>query len=464
MSKVAMRLNARSTAAGSRAASRDRPFDIYLAVPLAGCLYALIVYPLLLSGCSPADQVCLMAPRPENRVVWPLLASAAVVMVVMNWRRIALSPNIMCLFAYLAFAGASVAWAYHTESSAVRYVQQVMVVTSIVLPAMIMTGRTDLVRALFLCFAIASLLSIFFVLGPPPRLAENATPGHTGFFAGKNYLGQCAAITLLLSFNEMRYRGVRRVFGAIVGAVAVGLLVLSNSKTGAALVVLTPALAGIAILGRRMFGFSPVVLPVAILAIYTVMTFLTSIDVYRLSYYMYGESTFTGRKFIWEFAQYEISMRPWLGWGYQSFWLVPNSPSAEAKGFVKAMPNAHSGYYDSLLEMGRFGFVLLIAYLTMTLHACQRMIDRDPGRAWCVLSLVVFVLIGNALETTFMRGFEFLWILFLFLTAEIGRQWVWARAEAPARANVRMRSAVTRSPYRRPSGGRFGHQAGVRSQ
>ena len=46
--------------------------------------------------------------------------------------------------------------------------------------------------------------------------------------------------------------------------------------------------------------------------------------------------------------------RPLLGWGYQSFWLVgPDAPSiVEAPGWVKMMPNAHNGYYDTMLEIG----------------------------------------------------------------------------------------------------------------
>jgi hypothetical protein len=60
-------------------------------------------------------------------------------------------------------------------------VQQVMIVTSIVLPAMLAVRTTDMMRGLFLCFAFASILNMFFVLGRPP------TPiGYSGYFSQKN--------------------------------------------------------------------------------------------------------------------------------------------------------------------------------------------------------------------------------------------------------------------------------------
>ena len=138
---------------------------------------------------------------------------------------------------------------------------------------------------------------------------------------------------------------------------------------------------------------------------------------------MYGDSTFTGRTIIWDFAFYMMERRPHLGWGYQSFWLVGiDAPSVvEAPGFVKMMPNAHNGYYDTMLELGNVGYMLLLIFVIATLHAVGRVADRSPRRAWLVLSLALFIIIYNYLESMWMRGFEFLWVVFLIVTVEIGR-------------------------------------------
>jgi hypothetical protein len=74
------------------------------------------------------------------------------------------------------------------------------------------------------------------------------------------------------------------------------------------------------------------------------------------------------RACIWDFAKYEIARRPLLGWGYQSFWLVgPDAASVvEAPGWVKTMPNAHNGYYDTMREMGYVGYFLLVTFIIAT--------------------------------------------------------------------------------------------------
>ena len=87
------------------------------------------------------------------------------------------------------------------------------------------------------------------------------------------------------------------------------------------------------------------------------------------------------------------------------------------------MPNSHNGYYDTMLEMGYLGLALLLIFIIATLHAIGRVADRDPARAQLVLSLALFIILYNYLESLWMRGFEFLWVVFVILAAEIGRYW-----------------------------------------
>jgi exopolysaccharide production protein ExoQ len=179
---------------------------------------------------------------------------------------------------------------------------------------------------------------------------------------------------------------------------------------------------------------SPALILLSIPFCYAILSSISNFNMNRVSYMLYGDSTFTGRTIIWDFAEYEIARRPLLGWGYQSFWLVgPDAPSiVEAPGWVKMMPNAHNGYYDTMLEMGYVGYALLVTFITATFHAAGRLIDRDPTRGWLVLTLALYVIFWNYLESLWMRGFEFLWIVFLIVAAEIGRYWQPLRLARPA--------------------------------
>jgi O-antigen ligase len=437
MTTVSMRTD------GSRAASPPRPriFDGYAILPILACVFATIVSPLMIVDCDPSDSICLLAPRPENKIIWPLLAAVSVILALRNRSRLTFSPHIVCLLAYLAFAGASVLWAFKPELSFIRYAQQVMIVMSIVLPALL-ARNADLMRGLFVCFAIAALLNLGFVLGRPPITEKFATWGYPGYFSGKNYLGEFATLALLLSLHEAMHRGSRRIVGIVIAVVSVVLLILSNSKTSMALAFLAPLLAVAALLARKFSRISIAVMLFAIPIGFFTFAAVTGFSVNRLSYMLYGDPTFTGRTIIWDFANSEIARKPFFGWGYQSFWLVgPDAPSVlDAPGWVKTMPNAHNGYLDTKLELGYAGYLLLLAFIATTLHAIGRMADRNFIRAWLVLSLALHIIITNGLESLWMRGFEMLWIVFLIVAAEIGRHLM------PSAAGQRASRAAPRAP------------------
>ena len=403
------------------------PTIVAFALPTLACAYALIVAPLLLFFTfTPLSVLGVYETRHEHKFFWPTLAGAALLFVAHNLSRgqkVSYPPHILCLLAYLVFAGMSTLWAFSPPHSVIRFTQQVMVVASVVLPAMVVSRSPDLLRGAFLCFAFAVALNVFFVIGGYQTIADKIAIGYSGYFQGKNYLGECGAIALLLAVHEMLYRGARRMVGTAIAITAIVILFFANSKTSLGVAFLAPFLAGILLLFRKTMRLSPAIILWLVILLYSVFSNITGFTMNRLSYMLYGDSSFTGRQLIWDFANFEIARRPLLGWGYQSFWLVgPDAPSVvDARGWIKTMPNAHSGYYDTILELGYVGFVLLLAFITATLHRAGQVVDRDARRGWALLSLALFVMIYNGLESTWMRGFEFMWIVFLIIAAETVR-------------------------------------------
>src|SRR5262245_11561647 len=169
--------------------------DKYSIVPLLACAYATIITPLILAAFSTTVQEALES-HTENKFFWPAVTAISFALFARNYHRVVLPPHIICLFAYLAFAGASVLWAVNPELSFIRYAQQVMVVTSIVLPLMLAGRKSDMMRCLFLCFTVGAVVNLFFLTSKPP---------YSGYFVGKNTLGQFAGIAFLLAFHEMLY-------------------------------------------------------------------------------------------------------------------------------------------------------------------------------------------------------------------------------------------------------------------
>lgn len=434
-----MTMSRTSTRPGNlaRPRSSSQTIDKCAILPIVVCALALIVIPLIqFLSPSSTEEIANGVARPENRILWPIVTVISVVLTIQNRSRLAritCPPHIVCLLAYLAFAGASVSWALRPEISFTRFAQQVMIVISIVPPALLAARTSDMMRGLFLCFAAALLLNLFFVMAGTATIVINAGPqgsyrdylGSPGYFSFKNYLGECAAVALLLSIREMSYRGRRRVFGAISAVVAIYLVFASDSKTALGLALICPVLAWLTLRTRKITGISPAIIISLIPLSYIVLsTVAPHYNLNLLSYKLYGDGTFSGRSIIWNFVQQEIDRRPLLGWGYESFWLVPGSPAlVDAPGWVKTMPNGHSGYYDTMLDLGYLGFALLLVFILATLHGIGRVADRNPGHAWLALSLALFVISYNFLERLWMHGFEFLWLVFLIVAADVGRYW-----------------------------------------
>jgi O-antigen ligase len=414
-----------------RTRSSTRIIDKYAIVAIAAFSFSLIVSPVLTylnadpPGVSLAAKLqSLMTPRLENKIVWPALAAISLFLAIRNWSKLTWPPHIVCLLAYLAFAGASVSWAFKPELSFIRFGLQVLILTSVVLPTMLAARTVDIMQGMFLCYAVASILNVFFVLNQTPIVADKVMIGYQGYFSFKGHLGECAAIAFLLSLHEILYPGRRRVLGIITCFIAIYLVFPSHSKGSFGIALIAPTFAGLALIASKTMRISPATVLVSISFCYAVLAGVRDHLINRISYHLYGNYTLSGRTFIWDFVNYEIARKPLFGWGFQSFWLVGlDAPGIGDAGtsWIGGMPSAHNGYLDTMLEMGYVGLALLVIFIIATLYAAGRVANREPARAWLLLSLALFVILTNFLETDWMRGADTMWLVFVLVAAEIGR-------------------------------------------
>jgi exopolysaccharide production protein ExoQ len=424
-----------------RPKSSKSTFDICVMLPVLACAYTTIIGPLIYFIFPPAAGLQgVMESRTENRIFWPAMAAISVALAVRYKSRVGrlvLPPNIICLLAYAGFAGASVCWAFKPELSLIRFVQEAMVLTAIILPAMLALRTADIMRGMFLCFAFAAVVNVLLIPGGYTSIAQYGAAlvdiGYKGYFSGKNLLGEFAAIAFLLSLYEMLYSGPRRALGILIAVAAIVLLFLSSSKTALGLAILAPFLAGFVLFTGRQLRISPAAILISITLCYVVVSNLSGFNMTRIAYMLTGDSSFTGRTTIWSFSESEIARSLFLGWGYQSFWLVgPDAPSiVDAPGWVKMMPNSHNGYYDTMLELGYAGLALLLIFIFTTLHVIGRVADRDRARGWLLFSVALFIVIYNFLETLWLRAFDMLWVVFVIVAVEAARHWQPALLRGP---------------------------------
>jgi exopolysaccharide production protein ExoQ len=399
--------------------------DKRLIVPILVYAYCLIIAPMLMFVFPGKD---LTTPRVENKIFWPAITAIAVgCWALRNRSRRTWPPHIVWLATYLVLAGASILWAFKPEISFSRFTTQMMILISVILPAMVSARTADMMRGLFFCFVLGSILNVVLIVGgySTESMADNLKIGYPGYFTFKGELGEFAAFAILLSLYEILHPGWRRVFGLIIVVASIYLVFVSQSKGSLGCAALAAMLATLVLFVGKKMRVSPAIVLLPLPICYAVLSRTVGDLINRISWYVYGNYNLSGRIYIWDLVNLEIAKRPLLGWGYRSIWLVgSDSPVlADGAGWIRKMPSAHNGYLDTILDTGHVGLVVFVVFIFATLHAVGRVADRDPARAWLLLSIALFVILVNFLESGWMRGEDALWLMFVVVVVEAGRYW-----------------------------------------
>jgi len=364
--------------------------------------------------------------RIENILFWPILAVLVLTLVFQNRAQIDYrffrSVPIASLIAYLVFAAASVTWAFSPDFAFSRLVVQVLALIVVVVPYALPARGKYAIQGVYLCYVLALAVSAVYVLTTPP-----SPIGHPGYFTHKQELGLLAAIGIILSSYEILQRGWRRIVAAAMIGLGFWLVFESESKSALAFAIIALVASWLMLMLCKRTRLTPAFIVAAIV----VASMFVSNPIERLGYRLYGDATLTGRTGIWGFIDYQTSHRPWFGCGFHSYYFVPNSPQNEAPGYIKEMPSSHSGYRELKLETGRIGYWIFLVFIYSSLHLIERVRRIDPVRAWLYLSLQLFAVLSNLLDSSWLILTHF-WLLYLVVVAETVRTSWLSAARVPA--------------------------------
>lgn len=365
--------------------------------------------------------------RVENIMFWPILAVLVLTLVFQNRAqvdyRLFRSLPIVSLIAYLVFAAASVIWAFSPDFAFSRLVVQVLALIVVVVPYALPTHAKYAIPGVYPCYVLALAVSAVYVLTTPP-----SPIGHPGYFTHKQELGLLAAFGIILSSYEILQRGWRRLVALVTIGVSFWLVSESGSKSAVAFAIVALGASWLMLMVCKRTRLTPAFIVAAVV----VASLFVSNPIERLGYTLYGDNTLTGRTGIWAFIDYQISHRAWFGWGFHSYYFVPNSPQNAAPGYVREMPSSHSGYRELKLETGRIGYWIFLFFIFSSLHLIERVRRIDTVRAWFYLSLELFAVLINLLDSGWLILSHF-WLLYLIVVAESIR-YSWASAPAPVEA------------------------------
>jgi len=355
-------------------------------------------------------------PRIQNMLFWPLLAMGVLALALANFTRVDkrffLTPPIASFLAYMAFAAASIGWALAPDYSFSRFMLHMFAFIAIIVPYSLPISTKRTMEFLHLCCMIGIGVSAIYVLTTP-----SSPIGHPGYFTHKQELGVICGAAIILSAHEILFRGWRRWFALASIALTLWVIFESQSKSALAFMLISLTFGYFTLLVCKYLRTTPAFVIGAVVVGVIALSYVWSDPVGRIAWHLYGDSTLTGRTFIWDFINYIISQKTWFGWGFHSYWGVPNSPHNEAPGFIRDMVSTHSGYLELRLDTGRIGYWLFMVFIYASLHYLEPVRRKDPIRAWLFISIATYILLLNMLESIWIN-MNPLWIIYLIVVGE----------------------------------------------
>ena len=310
------------------------------------------------------------------------------------------------IFAFAAIALLSVFWSAAPGVSARASMQYL----SHVLCALIAVRCIDM-RTLTLGAVAGIILVLIFSLlfGGYHYDPLDGTYSFVGAFASKNQLGFYASLGVFFAFAALvtfKERGLWRVLSLFAGALAAYCLAASQSATS---VLTTVAILGLTI-GMQLILFLPPAYRKMLLLAGSVLFaggIFAALSLGAIDFVLglFGkDSTLTGRTYLWQQGIETAQQYPWLGFGYQAYWVQGFSEPERlwSEFFIGSRSgfHFHNTFIETAVETGLAGLAALTATLLVTLAAHLK---RTLSQARNSESLVLFCLTALLLVRAFVE-------------------------------------------------------------
>lgn len=332
--------------------------------------------------------------------------------------------------AIVAWSLLSFLWASHPELTIRRGIAFAVVYLTLVFLLAAARSSVHVFRALAAVVGLITILNIFVMVAMP---AVSWSPiGQKGIFDAKNNAGTVGMLTVvMLGVSVFLVRATwLRLTLAIVYALSWLFLLLTKSKTSIGVAVLITGAAPLFyVLLSRGGGWRAFTLMLAVGALFgaLVVGALAGASGDDLILLIFGDLTFSLRTPIWTDVVKSIADRPWLGYGFGSFWdigeqLNPLKYAPWDAFYVDAqvINTAHNGYLDQLLQTGIVGLALGLAAILRCLYALQAAASRTDDRLERIalvgyLCIALCLILNNFLESYLFRTGDGLGYLFFVL-------------------------------------------------
>jgi O-antigen ligase len=383
----------------------------------SSALFPLLYAPTTLEADTSADSWL--------RYLWLPVYGVTAFLAVLNWRDLRQAARAFIPFAViLGLAGASILWSIAPDITLRRWEALAFNgLLAFTLAARFAWG--DLVRIIAAALLILAIGSLVMGLGFPARgvhVGVNAGAWR-GLWLQKNELGFMMVIGALSALASAAIDRQRRLVWLGAAALAFALLVLSRSGTSLLCLMSSASLLAAFGLSRKRPVIALMVTFLAGCFAVTLAIFVLT-DVDALFSVMGKDPTLTGRTDVWTAVLRRIAERPALGYGYAAFWHDPFGPALLVRREAGwAVPTAHNGWLEVLLQLGWSGTVLVGLYFVLTAVAAMRGLFSRGDGFWAIMYVGAFAMLSFS-ESEIMRQNSLEWTLFVATSTKLIIDWI----------------------------------------
>lgn len=341
-----------------------------------------------------------------TKIVIPALLSISILLAMispMKYPRIVNKISVP-LFAYLGLAVLSGLWSRDFSNTVTLATYQIILCGSLFLAIGVANDIAKIMRnLLWLFFIIVCINMVFAVVLPPGPI------GHQGIYNYKNTLGGAAGCAVILAVFHLRaISSYTRVIALLTLIGAVFLLVVSDSKTGIVMAFAAPIVTIIWLAISRLFRVGIFVSASAVLitlaAMFIIFSNVLNFESRDISLVLFGDDTFTGRTYVWDFVVSHIKESPIIGQGYRGFWGIgAESPSNHSEiEFIRIAGSSHNGFLDALLDLGIIGLFIQIFFILAILAASIRITSTREFDSRIFIAITIFIVGRNMMESVIL--------------------------------------------------------------
>ena len=280
----------------------------------------------------------------------------------------------------------------------------------------------DLLNIIKQVICLYILITLFTVLAIPGA----KDPGfHTwrGMAATKNNLGQIGIVLSIITLIIYQWESKRnqRYLALLLFFLSILITIETISSTSIISLFVFLFVSSIFYLKKQIFDrigvgyFISFVLIISSLTLFIIVFYFVP-QITDLIQGIFGKSeTFLDRERLWQVVLWEISNHPFIGCGFQGFWVV-DSPKVQLiyNSFIWLPIQGHNGYLDMINEVGIIGFVF---FLYIIFRYIKISIQYDKINLW--IWFIILPLISSITESILFRASDlntrFLFISYIFL-------------------------------------------------